>query len=107
MEIVIGTGNEGKKKEMLMFFSRLTSINFLSLNDFSPLEEPEENGKDFESNALIKAVYYAENLEKTRSSRRFWIDTRSVSRNVWPQHQKTVFGKRRHGLADPIFRTDA
>lgn len=44
----------------MSFFSKLLGFNFLDLNDFDPVEEPEEDGTDFEANALIKAQYYAE-----------------------------------------------
>ncbi len=60
MKILIATGNEGKKKELLDGFGPLPEIEFLSLKDFSEVEEPEENGKTFEENALIKAKYYAQ-----------------------------------------------
>ena len=58
-KLLIATGNEGKKKEMLNFFSALSGFEFLDLNDFPNVEEPEEDGADFEANALIKAQYYA------------------------------------------------
>lgn len=62
-KILIATGNPGKKKEMLTFFNDLDGIEFLSLADFPETEEPEENGKTFEENAMIKAKYFAEKFE--------------------------------------------
>lgn len=62
MEITIATTNEGKKAEMLSFFSPLNDIDWKSLADFDLIEEPEETGKTFEENALQKAMYYGEKL---------------------------------------------
>lgn len=59
-KILIATGNAGKKKEMLAFFANIEGIEFLSLKDFPECEEPEENGEDFEANAMIKAKYFSE-----------------------------------------------
>jgi XTP/dITP diphosphohydrolase len=59
MKILIATGNNGKKKEILDFFENLTGFEFLSLQDFPQSEEPEENGQTFEENALLKAKYFA------------------------------------------------
>lgn len=61
-KILIATGNQGKKKELLEFFGKQFSRNFLSLKDFpdsNNWEEPEENGHSFEENALIKAQFFA------------------------------------------------
>jgi len=60
MQILIATGNQGKKKELLEGFGPLPNIEFLSLKDFEPAEEPEEDGLSFQENALIKAKYYAQ-----------------------------------------------
>lgn len=60
MQLLIATGNEGKKKEILEFFENLAQdFEFLTLNDFPAIEEPEEDGQTFEANALIKARYFA------------------------------------------------
>lgn len=64
MQILVATGNEGKKKEILSFFDGgLPDIEFLSLKDFPEILEPEEDGPTYESNALIKARYFAENFD--------------------------------------------
>jgi len=64
MKILIATGNQGKLKELIEGFSLFgaaENIKFLSLNDFPEItDEPEENGKTYEENALIKAKYFAE-----------------------------------------------
>ncbi len=60
VKILIATGNEGKKKEMMKFFSGLENFEFLDLKNFPEVEEPEEDGDTFEANALIKAQYYAQ-----------------------------------------------
>lgn len=59
-QVLIATGNEGKKKEMLLFFKGLEGFEFLTLKDFDPVEEPVEDGDSFEANAAIKAQYYGE-----------------------------------------------
>ncbi|MCK5460598.1 non-canonical purine NTP pyrophosphatase [Candidatus Gracilibacteria bacterium] len=64
MRLLIATGNEGKKKEILEFFETLSPrFEFLTLKDFPEIEEPEENGSTFEENALIKARYFGEAFE--------------------------------------------
>jgi len=63
-KVLIATGNEGKKKEMLAFFKDLEKTEWVSLSDFPPIrEEPEENGEDFEENALIKARFFAKRFQ--------------------------------------------
>ena len=64
MKILIATGNEGKKKEMLEFFSSIQEkVTFLSLNDFPTVDDLEENGKTFEENALLKAQYFGKKFQ--------------------------------------------
>jgi len=66
MKILIATNNSGKKRELLEFFScdeRSKKFEFSGLEKFeSPNKknpEPQETGKNFEENALIKAKFYA------------------------------------------------
>lgn len=62
LKILLATGNPGKKKEILECFTPLKDhIQWLSLQDFPALAEPEENGEDFETNATIKAEYFGKN----------------------------------------------
>ncbi len=63
MEVLIATGNDGKRKEMLEVLNKLSEINFLSLKDFSEVIEPEETGSSFEENALQKAKFFAEKFQ--------------------------------------------
>jgi len=63
--IVIATTNQGKAREMELFFASLKNIEWKSLADFPNIEEPEEDGATFEANALLKAKYYAEALNQT------------------------------------------
>jgi len=59
LKILLATGNPGKKREILECFTAFKGqIEWLSLSDFPALEEPEETGSDFESNAVIKAEYF-------------------------------------------------
>jgi len=60
MKILIATGNEGKKKEILTFFENLNGFEFLSLRDFPAIEEPEETEETFQGNALVKAKHFAQ-----------------------------------------------
>ncbi len=63
-KILIATGNQGKLRELLegfRLYGATKNIEFLSLNDFSrDFTEPEENGKNYQENSLIKAKFFAE-----------------------------------------------
>ena len=55
--ILVATNNQGKLKELK---NHLKNFNIISLKDIEKrIEEPEENGKTFEENSLLKAKYYA------------------------------------------------
>ncbi len=55
--ILIATNNQGKLKELK---DHLKDFDIISLKDIDKeIIEPEENGKTFEENSLIKAKYYA------------------------------------------------
>jgi XTP/dITP diphosphohydrolase len=58
MEIVIGTQNAGKIKELAELMADLP-IDLRGLNDFAGLVEPEETGVNFVENAALKARGYA------------------------------------------------
>lgn len=58
-QIVLATKNQGKIKEMRALLAP-HDIEVLSLADFAPIEDAEENGTTFQDNALIKARYYYE-----------------------------------------------
>ena len=55
--IVLATKNKGKIKEMRELLA-LMNIEVLSLADFSPVDDAEENGATFAENAMLKARYY-------------------------------------------------
>ena len=57
--LLIASGNQGKVKEIKALLAHLP-INIVSTKDFD-LEEPEETGKTFIENAVLKAKYYGEN----------------------------------------------
>lgn len=58
MEIVIGTKNTGKIKELADILAD-SPVTLRSLNDFANVSEPEETGADFIENAVLKAREYA------------------------------------------------
>ncbi len=62
MKILIATGNEGKKKEMLEAFRGhvLDDLEVLSLKDVDVAGDVEETGKTFEENALLKARFFGD-----------------------------------------------
>lgn len=59
-QILLATKNQGKIREMQEILNKF-DIEVLSLNDFD-IEEPEETGKTFVENSVLKAKYYGEHL---------------------------------------------
>ena len=59
-QILLATKNQGKIREMQEILNKF-GIEVLSLNDFG-IEEPEETGKTFVENSVLKAKYYGEHL---------------------------------------------
>lgn len=57
-ELVVATHNKGKLQEFQVLLKDL-GITVKSLDDFDPIEEPEETGRTFAANARLKAQYYA------------------------------------------------
>lgn len=55
--IVLATKNKGKIKEMCELLAPM-NIEVLSLADFPPVDDAEENGATFAENAMLKARYY-------------------------------------------------
>lgn len=55
--IVLATKNKGKIKEMRELLAPM-NIEVLSLADFLPVDDAEENGATFAENAMLKARYY-------------------------------------------------
>lgn len=58
-DLLIGSGNLNKAAELAQLLEGLP-WKVLSLKDMPELPEPEETGKDFAENALLKAKYYSE-----------------------------------------------
>ncbi|HEY5714715.1 MAG TPA: non-canonical purine NTP pyrophosphatase [Candidatus Gracilibacteria bacterium] len=62
-KILIATNNPGKYKELVEAFESLSgTFEFLSLADFPAVDDVEETGSTFESNALLKARYFGDRL---------------------------------------------
>ena len=59
MQILIGTKNAGKIKELKSLLAELP-VKLRDLNEFKHIIEPEETGATFMENAALKAVYYAQ-----------------------------------------------
>ncbi len=55
--LLIGSGNQHKAAELAELLADLP-FEVKSLRDFPTVQEPEETGKTFEANALLKAHYY-------------------------------------------------
>ena len=58
MTVLIATTNPGKLREIQALLKGAPVV-LKTLGDFAPLEEPEETGRTFEENALLKARAYA------------------------------------------------
>ena len=58
-KIVIGTQNQNKFKEIKGMLVGIDA-ELLSLNDFPPIPEPEETGKTYRENAILKAEIFSE-----------------------------------------------
>ena len=58
-KLLIATTNSGKLEEITRFLRDLP-IELVSLRDLNINNHPEENGKTFEENAILKATFYAE-----------------------------------------------
>ena len=54
MKIILATNNEHKKEEFIAYFNKY-NVEILTLRDVGIAVDPEENGKTFFDNALIKA----------------------------------------------------
>ncbi len=55
-KIIFFSFNKNKTKEVQKLFSK-TNINIVSLNSFSIIKNPVENGSTFQENAKIKSIY--------------------------------------------------
>lgn len=67
MQIMLGTRNKNKVKEVKAIFENIVpNVQIISLDEIDPnrlIEEPIEDGQSFYENSLIKAKYY---FEKTQ-----------------------------------------
>lgn len=61
-KILIATSNPGKFREIAAVTADLP-IEWVSLSDLPPIEEPVEDGETFAANARLKAAYYAKAAE--------------------------------------------
>jgi len=60
-KIIVATKNSDKFREISEILKKL-NVEALSIKDYE-VEDPEETGKTFRENSLLKAKYYAENLK--------------------------------------------
>ena len=59
--LLLGSGNAGKIKEIkfyLEYFNLFNNFKILDLSNYTDLGEPEENGSTFEENSIIKSTYF-------------------------------------------------
>ena len=93
MNLIYGTYNPSKLKSMNKMVAGLR-LNITGLNKISPdLNEPVESGNDPLSNAIIKAEYYFERIQKPI----FSCDSGLYFENVSTEDQPGVRIKRIHG----------
>ncbi|MFT4551406.1 MAG: XTP/dITP diphosphohydrolase [Chlamydiales bacterium] len=64
MELVLATSNLHKVREFREMLDPIKNLDILSLIDFPDYEPPEETGKTFEDNALIKAMHACQEFNK-------------------------------------------
>src|SRR3989338_7529698 len=64
LEIVIASKNLHKIREFKAMFKPFSSLGIFSLLDFPGYVPPEETGKTFEENAILKATHAAKTLNK-------------------------------------------
>ena len=62
MKLLIASHNNGKIREFKSILNNL-GFEFLTLNDFSKIEEPDETGFTLNENSLIKAKYYFDHFK--------------------------------------------
>ncbi|HSX13206.1 MAG TPA: RdgB/HAM1 family non-canonical purine NTP pyrophosphatase [Chlamydiales bacterium] len=63
-EIVIASHNMHKIREFKAMLKGFLNLDIRSLADFPEYVAPEENGKTFEENAIVKAVHAAKTLQR-------------------------------------------
>jgi len=59
--LLLGSGNAGKITEIkfyIEYFNLFKNFQILDLSSFRDLGEPEENGKTFEENSIIKSTFF-------------------------------------------------
>lgn len=64
MEILVATNNVHKVREFQEIFKSIRNLDILSLLNFPDYEAPEETGKTFQENALIKARDAAKHFKR-------------------------------------------
>jgi XTP/dITP diphosphohydrolase len=64
MEILLASANLHKMREFKDMFKSLTHIELISLHQFSHYVLPEETGKTFRENAILKAEHAAKHLNR-------------------------------------------
>lgn len=63
-ELVVASTNFNKVREFRSILKPFIHFDILSLCDFPNYTPPEETGKSFEENAILKAVHAAQNLNR-------------------------------------------
>lgn len=95
-KLLIATSNPGKKIEILKALETIIKeFELITLDNFPNISEPEETGKTFKENAVLKAKYYAleTNLPTIADDGGIMIDALSgepgVKSRRWPGYVAT------------------
>jgi len=82
-KVLIATWNPGKKEMFKNLLKDNTNIEFLWLSDFESVEEPDENWKTVEDNALIKAKYYGDKFNIITLADDAWFEIKDLDWEPW------------------------
>jgi XTP/dITP diphosphohydrolase len=101
--LLFATSNKGKENEIRRILSGLNGWEIFFLDSFgNKIEPPEETGKDFSANSMLKAVYYKKYFEK------YFVAAEDSGLSVPALGGAPgVYSARYEGLADDVNKADA
>ncbi len=83
MQLLIATWNPAKLKMFQSLLSDFEGIEFLTLKDFPEIEEPIEDWKTVEENALLKAKYYSDAFDIPTLADDAWFEIKDLWWAPW------------------------